>query len=204
MLSELVQWLLSTIFDWGYIGIFLLMAVESSLLPVPSELVLVPAGVLVAQDKMSLELVFIAGVLGSTFGAFVNYYLAMLVGRNILERYGKYFFVSQLSLDKMDNFFENHGHISTFTGRLVPGVRHLISIPAGISKMNLKIFLIYTSLGAAIWSVILIALGYFLGANQELITAYLHQIIISLVFSLVVMISGYVYIKKRKKGKKYA
>jgi membrane protein DedA with SNARE-associated domain len=198
MLSELVQWLLSTIFDWGYIGVFLLMAVESSLLPVPSELVLIPAGVLIAQGKMNLELVFVASVLGSVFGAFVNYYLAMLVGRSFLERYGKYFFVSQLSLDKMDDFFENHGHISTFTGRLVPGVRHLISIPAGISKMNLKIFLVYTGLGAAIWSVILIALGYFLGANEELITTYLHQIIIGLIVSLIVMIGGYVYFKKKR------
>lgn len=203
MLTELVQWLLNSIFEWGYMGIFLLMAVESSFLPVPSELVLIPAGVLVAQGKMNLELVFISGLLGSVFGAFVNYYLAMLVGRKFLERYGKYFFVSQLSLDKMDNFFDNHGHISTFTGRLVPGVRHLISIPAGLSKMNLKIFLVYTGIGAAIWSIILIALGYFLGANQQLIGTYLHQIILGLLVCVVFVITGYIYFKK-KKGEKDA
>ena len=146
---------------------------------------------------MNLELVFIAGLLGSLFGAFVNYYLAMFVGRRFLVRYGKYFFVSQLSLDKMDNFFENHGHISTFTGRLIPGVRHLISIPAGLSKMNLKIFLLYTGAGAAIWSVVLIARGYFIGANQALVSLYLHQIIIGMIFSLVVLISGYIWYKKR-------
>lgn len=203
MLTELVQWLLNSIFDWGYIGIFLLMAVESSFLPVPSELVLIPAGVLVAQGKMNLELIFFAGLLGSVFGAFVNYYLAMLVGRRFLKRYGKYFFVSQLRLEQMDHFFDNHGHISTFTGRLVPGVRHLISIPAGLSKMNLKLFLLYTGLGAAIWSVILIALGYFLGSNQALITTYLHQILIALLLFLIVMIAGYIYFK-RKKGERDA
>ena len=197
MLETFIHWLLGTIFDWGYIGIFLLMAVESSFVPVPSELILIPAGVLVADGKMNLELVFIAGLLGSLFGAFVNYYLAMLVGRNFLERYGKYFFISQLSLDKMDNFFDNHGHISTFTGRLIPGLRHLISIPAGLTKMNLKIFLIYTGAGAAVWSVILLALGYFLGANQALITTYLHQIIIALILSLGMLIVGYVWVKKR-------
>ena len=197
MFTELVQWLLNSIFDWGYVGIFLLMAVESSFVPFPSELILIPAGVLVADGKMNLELVFIAGLLGSLFGAFVNYYLAMFVGRRFLVRYGKYFFVSQLSLDKMDNFFENHGHISTFTGRLIPGVRHLISIPAGLSKMNLKIFLLYTGAGAAIWSVVLIALGYFIGANQALVSLYLHQIIIGMIFSLVVLISGYIWYKKR-------
>lgn len=198
MLADLAQWLLATVSEWGYLGIFLLMAVESSFIPFPSEIVLVPAGVLIADGKMSLYIVFLFAILGSLFGALINYYLAKLVGRRFLDRYGKYFFVSQLSLKKMDNFFENHGHISTFTGRLIPGIRQLISIPAGLSKMNLKLFLVYTGAGAGVWSVILIAVGYFIGKNQELIAIYLKEITIATVVSMILLIAGYAFYKKRK------
>jgi membrane protein DedA with SNARE-associated domain len=198
MLAEFAQWLLATVFDWGYLGIFLLMCVESSFIPFPSEIVLIPAGMLIADGKMSLPLVFIAAILGSLFGALINYYLAMFVGRRFLNRFGKYFFISQNSLVKMDDFFENHGHISTFTGRLLPGIRQLISIPAGLSKMNLKIFLVYTGAGAGIWSVILIALGYFIGKNQALIEVYLKEITFIVVIAMVALIVGYIF-KKRKK-----
>ena len=198
MLADLAQWLLATVSEWGYLGIFLLMAVESSFIPFPSEIVLVPAGVLIADGKMSLYIVFLFAILGSLFGALINYYLAKLVGRRFLDRYGKYFFVSQLSLKKMDNFFENHGHISTFTGRLIPGIRQLISIPAGLSKMNLKLFLVYTGAGAGVWSVILIAVGYFIGKNQELIAIYLKEITIATVVSVILLIAGYVFYKKKK------
>ena len=98
----------------------------------------------------------------------------------------------------MDNFFENHGHISTFTGRLIPGIRQLISIPAGLSKMNLKLFLVYTGAGAGVWSVILIAVGYFIGKNQELIAIYLKEITIATVVSMILLIAGYAFYKKRK------
>ncbi len=198
MLAEFAQWLLATVFDWGYLGIFLLMGVESSFIPFPSEIVLIPAGMLIADGKMNLFLVFIVAILGSLVGALVNYYLAMFVGRRFLNRFGKYFFVSQNSLIKMDNFFENHGHISTFTGRLIPGIRQLISIPAGLSKMNLKLFLIYTGAGAGVWSVILIVLGYFIGKNQELIAIYLREITIMVAISMLVLIVGYVFYKKKE------
>ena len=197
LFEEFIQWLLNLIFGWGYIGIFLLMAMESSFIPVPSELILIPAGILVAKGKMNLELVFFIGLLGSLFGTFITYYLAMFIGRNFLKRYGKYFFISQLNLDKMDSFFDNHGHISTFTGRLIPGLRHLISIPAGLTKMNLKIFLVYSAAGSAIWSIILLALGYFLGMNQEMINLYLHQIMVILMISIGVLIVGYLWYKKK-------
>ena len=198
MLADFAQWLLATVFDWGYLGVFLLMAVESSFVPFPSEIILIPAGVLIADGKMNMYLVFIVSIFGSLFGALINYYLAMFVGRRFLNRYGKYFFVSQNSLERMDNFFENHGHISTFTGRLIPGIRQLISIPAGLSKMNLKLFLVYTGAGAGVWSIILIALGYFIGKNQELISIYLKEITIATVIAVILLIAGYVFYKKRK------
>jgi membrane protein DedA with SNARE-associated domain len=136
------------------------------------------------------------------FGAFINYFGARFVGRSFLMSYGKYFFISQQSIQKMDDFFEKHGAISTFTGRLIPGIRQLISIPAGLSKMNLKVFSFYTALGAGIWSIVLIALGYFIGDNELLIKTYLHQITLAVLGTIVIIISFYIYRKKHTKGQK--
>jgi len=198
MLAEFSHWLLATVFDWGYLGIFLLMGIESSVIPIPSELILIPAGVLIADGKMNLYLVFIVSLLGSFLGSLINYYAAMFVGRRFLYKYGKYFFVSHESLQKMDKFFLNHGHVSTFTGRLIPGARHLISIPAGLAKMDIKLFLIYTGAGAGLWSIILIALGYFIGKSQDLITMYLKEITVGLVLFVLAVIVGYIFFKKKQ------
>jgi membrane protein DedA with SNARE-associated domain len=198
MLAEFSHWLLATVFDWGYLGIFLLMGMESSVIPIPSELILIPAGVLIADGKMNLYLVFIVSLLGSFLGSLINYYAAMFVGRRFLYKYGKYFFVSHESLQKMDEFFLNHGHVSTFTGRLIPGARHLISIPAGLAKMDIKLFLIYTGAGAGLWSIILIALGYFIGKSQDLITMYLKEITVGLVLFVLAVIVGYIFFKKKQ------
>jgi len=196
MLRELAQSLVELIFDWGYLGIFLLMAIESSFLPFPSEIVLIPAGYLASQGNMSIGLIMSSALAGSILGAFINYYLALTLGRRILEKYGKYFFISEASLDKMDNYFAKHGAISTFIGRLIPGIRQLISIPAGLSRMNLVVFSIYTTLGAAIWAFILTMLGYFIGENQELIDIYLKQITIVTLFILFLI--GFWYYKRQK------
>ena len=196
MLAELTNFILAIVADWGYLGIYITMTIESSFIPFPSEVVLIPAGYLAYQNEMQLHLIFIAALLGSMSGAFINYFLAYFVGRAFLLRYGKYFFISNETLLKMESFFQTHGAISTFTGRLIPGVRQLISIPAGLSKMDLKLFSAYTALGAGIWSIILIALGYILGDNQELIKTYLHQITYALVITIVATLVLYIY-KKR-------
>jgi len=191
MLKELAHILVDTIFDWGYVGIFLLMAVESSFFPFPSEIVLIPAGYLASQGEMSIALIISSALAGSMVGAFINYYLALTLGRKILEKYGKYFFISEATLDKMDNFFEKHGAISTFIGRLIPGIRQLISVPAGLSRMNLAVFSTYTALGAGIWAFVLTMLGYFIGENQELIDIYLKQITMAILFILVILAFWY-------------
>jgi len=201
MLRELAQTLVDLIFDWGYIGIFLLMAVESSFVPFPSEIVLIPAGYLASKGDMSVAEIMGSALCGSLLGAFVNYYLALTLGRKMLKRYGKYFFIKESALDKMDEFFAKHGHISTFTGRLIPGIRQLISIPAGLAKMNVVEFSLYTSLGAGIWAFVLTMLGYFIGQNQELIDAYLKEITIVVLVLLVLLISWYAYYQKNKKAK---
>ena len=196
MLAELVQWLVQNILDMGYMGIFLLMMIESSFIPFPSEIVLIPAGYLVHEGEMNMLLVFLAALFGSLAGAFINYFGALIIGRRLLLKFGKYFFVSNSAMDKMEAFFQKHGPISTFTGRLIPGIRQLISIPAGLSRMSLFPFTLYTALGAGIWSMVLIMLGYIVGENQALITTYLHQITLAVLGTLVVLV--FVYIRRIK------
>jgi len=169
MLHDMIAWLVTTVDGWGYTGVIVLMAVESSFIPFPSEVVLIPAGYLAHQGQMDPGLVLLASILGCLIGAFVNYGLALLVGRPFLERYGRYFFIAPSVLHKTDAFFARHGAISTFTGRLIPGIRQLISIPAGLARMRVATFAFYTGFGAGLWSLVLIGLGYFIGDNEALI-----------------------------------
>jgi membrane protein DedA with SNARE-associated domain len=198
MLHEMAQYLTDMIFDMGYFGIFLLMLIESSFIPFPSEIVLIPAGYLAAKGDMSISLILFVSLLGSIGGALINYFGALYVGRKFLLRFGKYILVSPETLEKMETFFAKHGAISTFTGRLIPGIRQLISIPAGLSRMNLKVFIFYTSLGALIWSTILVALGYIIGENQELIKEYLSQIVTITLVVIAIITTIYILNNKRK------
>ncbi|MEA2018977.1 MAG: DedA family protein [Campylobacterota bacterium] len=200
MLHEMAQYITDMIFDMGYLGIFLLMLIESSFIPFPSEIVLVPAGYLASKGDMDISLILFASLLGSIAGALINYFGALYVGRKFLLKYGKYILVSPETLNKMETFFEKHGAISTFTGRLIPGIRQLISIPAGLSRMNLKVFIFYTSLGALIWSAILVALGYIIGENQELIKEYLSQIVTITLITIAIITAIYILNHKRKNG----
>ncbi len=169
MFEAVVRWLTDLIFDLGYPGITLLMAVESSFFPFPSEVVLPPAGYLAAQGRMNAGLVVASGLFGSLLGALFNYYVAVYLGRPFLVRFGKYVLVKEAHLTRAEKFFEDHGEISTFVGRLVPVVRQLISVPAGIARMRLDRFIAYTALGAGIWSVILTAIGWIIGKNAGLV-----------------------------------
>ncbi len=198
MLAQMAQWLVDTIFDLGYWGIFLLMTIESSFIPFPSEVVLIPAGYLVSKGEMNGILVMFAAITGSLSGAFINYFGALWIGRRLLERYGRYVLIKPETLHKMDVFFRDHGPISTFTGRLIPAVRQLISIPAGLSKMDLRLFSLYTALGAGIWSLILVVLGYVMGENEALIKAYLPQITLGAVAVAVLLVAVYMYRHRRK------
>ena len=199
MIHELAQALVDLIFGWGYLGIFIMMAIESSFIPFPSELVLVPAGYLAAKGEMSIWAIMAAALAGSIVGAYINYFLAYTLGRKFLLKFGKYFFIKEETLLKMELYFKKHGHISTFTGRLIPGVRQLISIPAGLAKMNLAEFTIFTFLGAGIWALILVLLGYFIGENQGLIKEYLKEIT-AVVFIAVFFIGLLYYRYQKRKG----
>jgi len=198
MLHDFIAWILATVNDWGYTGIFILMALESTVLPVPSELVLIPAGYLAHQGQMNFGLIVLASTVGSLVGASFNYYVAMWLGRPFLERWGRFFFVRPELLHKTDAFFARHGAVSTFTGRLIPGIRHLISIPAGLTRMNLGAFAFYTSLGAGLWSLVLTLFGYFLGGNEALIQEYQHHITVGVIAFVALIIGGYVWWQKRR------
>lgn len=151
----------------GYMGIFLLMTIESSFIPFPSEIVLIPAGYKASLGEMNAVVVVISGVLGSLLGAFINYLLAMYLGRKFILAYGKYFFLPREKFLKLESAFNKHGAFATFVGRLIFGIRQWISIPAGLAKMNILVFSILTALGAGIWSTILVALGYILGEGDS-------------------------------------
>ncbi len=198
MLHSFITWLLDIISAWGYWGIGILMMMESTVLPVPSELVLIPAGYLAQQGEMNVYIILLASTIGSWVGACINYFASLYVGRPFLERFGKYFFVKEKHLQMVDHFFEKYGNISTFTGRLLPVIRHLISIPAGLSKMPFWLFSGYTIAGAAIWSAILIALGYFLGDQQEVLKEYSGWITVGIIVSVIVLWVAYVKFKNKR------
>ena len=199
VITEIINWIVATVGNLGYPGIFLLMLIESSFIPFPSEVIMIPAGYLASKGEMNIFVAIGCGILGSLAGALINYYLAIWLGRPLLIKYGKYFMFKEHHLQQMDSFFARHGHISTFTGRLIPMVRQYISIPAGLARMNIPIFCFYTSLGAGIWVIILTLLGYFIGENEQLIQEYLRSIIVTLLICCTLGICIYWYFQKRRK-----
>ena len=157
---------------WKLLAIFVFMAIESSFIPFPSEVVMIPAGFFAARGELgsgspvaALLLAVAVGVAGSLAGAFVNYYLALWVGKPFLEKYGKWFFLKPAALDRACEVFNRYGAATTFVCRMVPAIRQLISIPAGIAKMPLGAFTLFTALGAGVWTGILAAVGYGLGKS---------------------------------------
>lgn len=161
---EFIQWCLENLNYWT---ITLLMAIESSVIPLPSELVVPPAAYKAAAGELNIYLVVFFSTLGALIGSTMNYYLAILIGRPIVYRFanskfGHMLLIDEAAVKKTEAFFDKNGAISIFTGRLIPGLRHLISIPAGLARMNLGKFLLYTTIGAGLWNIILAAIGYYL------------------------------------------
>lgn len=198
-----VTWLVDVVGALGYPGVVLLMFLESSFFPFPSEVVLPPAGYLASQGQMNLFVVILCGIAGSLLGAFFNYYIAIRWGRKFFDRFGRYFFVSPEALDKAEVFFARHGHISTFTARLLPVIRQYVSLPAGLARMNLTKFAFYTALGSGIWVTILTVLGYWVGNEIDNINAILQRVTVALVVFCVLLVGGYACycIKRKKRGR---
>jgi len=188
----------------GYVGIALLMFLENLFPPIPSELIMPFAGFTIAKGNMEFVPAVVAGVLGTVLGAFPWYYLGKLVSEERLEhladKYGKWITVSSKDIKKANEWFNRHGVKAVFFGRLVPGVRTLISLPAGINNMSLGIFLIYSTIGTTLWVVFLTSAGYFLGDNYEKVDEWLGPVSKIVLLSLIILFVIWIV---RKRNRRY-
>lgn len=199
----------STILDWymtnmNYFTIAVLMAVESTFIPLPSELVVPPAAYLASQGELNFFLIILSASIGCLVGALINYTLSLYLGRKIIyslanTKAARLFFVNQAKIEHAENYFRENGNTSTFIGRLVPGIRHLISIPAGLSQMNIKKFLIFTFCGSALWNTVLALLGYFFGKNQDLLMRHFHELSFVALGLGILFVVYLIFFKKKKK-----
>lgn len=173
----------ASFFQWfvenaNYLFVFVFMVIESSFIPFPSEVVVPPAAYLACtKGDMNVFAIVLFATLGAIVGALINYYLAVWIGRPVVykfanSRWGRLCLIDQAKVEKAERFFYDHGAVSTFVGRLIPAVRQLISIPAGLARMNIWVFIVFTALGAMIWNIILAVLGYWLGGVVPLENLY--------------------------------
>ncbi len=209
-MEQIVEWIVHTVGQWGYAGVVVMMFLESSCFPFPSEVVMIPAGYLsspnylnsvnyVSGHEMNIWVVVLMGIIGSWLGALFNYFLALFLGRPLLLKCGKYLFISEENFEKAERFFLRHGEIGTFSARLIPVVRQYVSLPAGLVRMNLLRFLLYTGLGAGLWVSILAWIGYIAGQNENLWRPYLHKATVAALVSCVLAVTIYTLLYRRRK-----
>lgn len=199
MVEAFASWLSELYAGLGYTEIVVLMALESSLFPVPSEFVMIPAGYLAATGALNPVLAVLAGTAGSVVGASANYLLGEYVGRAFLLRYGKYLLINAAKYHEAEAMFLRNARVATFIGRLLPVVRHLISLPAGVFGMPWHWFLAITALGAGLWCTVLVALGYWFGEPAvALASRYMHELAIAVAAGLVVFVLWFLFHKTRR------
>ncbi len=195
---EIFLSIIDMIETFGYLGIFIMTFIEGSFIPIPGEITLIPAGYLIAKGKFSAVQVVLWGMLGTVAGFFASYFAAYYLGRTLMLRYGKYVFIDKKRLGKIEEFFAKHGHISVFIGRILPGLKHFISLPAGLARMDKKLFAIYSTCGAALWVPLLITIGYFIGDNEELISHYIKRLNYIIILSVILLLIAYRYFRSTK------
>lgn len=196
----MAEWITNIMTSLGYWGIGLLMFLENLFPPIPSELIMPLAGFTVARGEMNFFLAVLAGTVGTVLGALPWYYLGHFLGtdrvRALADRYGRWLTVTGKDIDRADRWFDRQGIKAVLIGRLIPGVRTLISLPAGISGMNLPVFLVFSTIGTVLWTTLLTAAGYFLGDNYELVDEYLAPA--SKVIAAIIVVSFLVWVARRK------
>jgi membrane protein DedA with SNARE-associated domain len=197
-MEEVLKWLVDFVESLGYFGLFVMTLIESTFVPIPSEITMIPAGYLVQQGKLSFWIVLPVSVLGTIVGSYINYWIAKHHGRKLFLKYGKYFFMTPEKLSKLEDFYARHGSLSTFIGRLLPGFRHYISFPAGLAKMNLGKFFLYTAFGATIWMSVQLFIGYEIGNNEGEVRNMLRFAQGSAAGFVLLLIVIYVVSKRRK------
>jgi len=199
--QSLADWYMN---NMSYVTIFLLMALESTFVPMPSEIVIPPAAWKAASGDLNVFMVVLVATAGAIIGASFNYFMSLWLGRPIVyafaeSKVGKLFLLSKEKVMKAEAYFDDHGKSSTFIGRLVPGIRHLISIPAGLAKMDFKQFILFTAIGSTLWHAILAALSYFLYSQKEMFDKYMKEISYGLLVIGIVFIAYLVLRAIRKK-----
>ncbi len=198
---ESIHSLIQLLLPYGYIGIFLMMFLESSFIPFPSELVMPPAGFLAASGELNLWLSIFSGTAGSVTGALFNYAISAKLGRPFLIKYGHYVGFKTAHLVKSERFFDKYGTVGTFIGRLLPVIRQYISIPAGISKMNLINFIVATGTGAGLWVSFLAGIGYILKSHWKNVIENINIILLAITALFFAFLMIYLLIKRLNKGK---
>jgi membrane protein DedA with SNARE-associated domain len=188
IIALVAVWIMSVISTMGYAGIMLLMAIESACIPLPSEIIMPFAGFLVSKNELTLFGIALAGALGCVLGSIPAYYVGMFGGRPLAERYGKYLLISKKDLDWADNAFAKHGQLIIFLGRMLPAVRTFIAFPAGVARMNMAKFVIYTFIGSFIWCGVLGYAGMKAGEHWEDLKVYFHQ------FHYVIIAAGVMFV----------
>ena len=201
ILGQIGLFCIQIISSLGYFGVFFLMVLESMIFPMPSELVMPFAGFLIARGEMTFLFVMLSATLGSLIGSLISYYIGKYGGERFVLRYGKYFLLNKEHLKKTEKWFHKKGELTIFIGRFIPVVRHIISIPAGIGRMNLKKFILYTLLGAGMWNFILTYLGFVLGNNWEKIQQYSHYLSWAILIAIGIIIIYFIAKKISKKAK---
>lgn len=198
LLAIISGWIIALISATGYAGVIFLMAIESAGVPAPSEVIMPFSGYLVSQGTFNIWMVAIAGTLGNLLGSLLAWWIGYKGGRPLIEKYGKYILLRHHELDLADRFFERHGKLTVFVGRLLPVVRTYISFPAGIAKMDLKQFSLYTVAGAFPWSLGLAYVGVRLGEHWETIKQYTRGLDVAVVIALVLVLIWW-FVRKRYK-----
>ncbi len=201
IIDILAQFVIHTISLLGYPGIFLLMFFESCGIPMPSEVIMPFSGFLVASGQMIFWIIILSGTLGNLIGSILAYWIGYKGGRPLIEKYGKYLLISSSDLDLADKWFKKYGDWTVFFGRLLPIIRTYISFPAGISKMNMKKFCLFTTLGALPWTALFAWLGIKMGNNWELIREKLHNFDMAIGVILVILIVLYIWRHLRHSNK---
>ena len=195
IINNLANFVIQTISNTGYLGIFALMVAESALIPIPSEIIMPFSGYLAFTGKLNPVLIILAGSIGNLVGSLIAYLVGVKLGREVILRYGKYILLKKSHLDWTESFFKKYGNGSTFVSRLLPAIRTYISLPAGIAKMNLKKFAIYTFAGSIIWSTMLTYVGIALGEEWTKIKQYTHYIDIAVIVGIIIVVI--ILVKKR-------
>lgn len=202
MIELIGSWIIHFISSLGYFGVFILMTLESALIPIPSEVTMPFAGSLVALGTFHFWIIVFVGTLGNLVGSLLAYWLGWwgqeAVVRKVIVKYGKYFLISEHEYDRSERWFRNHGEMFVFVSRVLPIVRTFISLPAGVAKMNLTRFILYTTVGSFIWSFVLTSIGVTLGANWKSLEGYFRKFDIVIVIACFAVVAWYIWHKLKR------